>query len=79
MLIRLATALNGLDQRLVYAFTIFVSAAGLLLLWRLWRFTALPAMRPDEPKELPYWVPCTSFLEQDPLPQYILLNDSNHI
>ena len=29
-----------------------------LLLWRIWAFTVLPALQPDEPKELPYWVPC---------------------
>ncbi|KAM0247338.1 hypothetical protein ACHAQJ_009895 [Trichoderma viride] len=25
--------------------------------WRLWRFTVLPLMYPDDPKELPYWIP----------------------
>lgn len=60
MLLPVATALNGLDQRILYTFTVIVSVAGLLLLWRLWRFTILPAMRPDEPKELPYWIPCMS-------------------
>lgn len=29
----------------------------ILLLWRLWTFTALPALYPDDPKEFPYWVP----------------------
>lgn len=38
---------------LVYAGVVLVS----LVLWRLWRFTILPATRPNEPKELPYWVP----------------------
>lgn len=28
------------------------------MLWRLWRFTIRPHLRPDEPKELPYWIPC---------------------
>lgn len=28
------------------------------LLWRLWSFTVLPYFRPDEPKNLPYWIPC---------------------
>lgn len=27
------------------------------LLWRLWRFTILPMLYPDDPKELPYWIP----------------------
>ena len=29
----------------------------LLLAWRLWRFTISPALRRDEPEELPYWIP----------------------
>lgn len=28
-----------------------------LVLWRLWRFTITPALYPDDPKELPYWIP----------------------
>ena len=31
----------------------------LLLTWRLYRFTVLPALwASDEPRELPYWIPC---------------------
>lgn len=26
-------------------------------LWRLWKFTILPRVYPDDPKELPYWIP----------------------
>ena len=29
-----------------------------LIVWRIWRFTILPLFRPNEPKELPYWIPC---------------------
>lgn len=29
-----------------------------LLVWRLWRFTVRPYLRPHDPKELPYWIPC---------------------
>ena len=29
----------------------------LLLLWRVWRFTLMPYWWPDEPKEIPYWIP----------------------
>jgi hypothetical protein len=28
-----------------------------LLLWRVWTFTLLPLLRPDDPKEVPYWIP----------------------
>lgn len=27
------------------------------LSWRIWRFTIRPSFRPNEPKELPYWIP----------------------
>lgn len=30
------------------------------LLWRIWTFTILPALRPHEPKEVPYLMPCES-------------------
>jgi hypothetical protein len=35
------------------------TALSVLLSWRLWRFTIRPRLHPDEPKELPYWIPCT--------------------
>lgn len=28
------------------------------LLWRLWTFTVLPYFHPEEPKNLPHWIPC---------------------
>lgn len=36
---------------------ILFSSLAILLLWRLWAFTVLPALYPDDPKELPYWMP----------------------
>ena len=30
----------------------------LFICWRLWRFTIRPLFYPQEPKELPYWIPC---------------------
>ncbi|KAL8977952.1 MAG: hypothetical protein Q9205_006351 [Flavoplaca limonia] len=30
---------------------------GFLLSWRIWRFTITPWLYPNDPKELPYWVP----------------------
>lgn len=77
MLLSIVTALKGLDQRLLYTLTVSVLAAGLLLFWRLCRFTLLPMMRPDEPKELPYWLPCRCSSEQDFLSRHIYLNLSN--
>ena len=47
-------ALNEFDQRLSTSLMIFTGATTLLLLWRLWRFTIEPMMKPTEPKELPY-------------------------
>ncbi|KAF2867711.1 cytochrome P450 [Massariosphaeria phaeospora] len=35
-----------------------VTALSCALAWRLWRFTVQPRLlHPDEPKELPYWIP----------------------
>ena len=28
------------------------------LLWRSWTFTLQPILRPKDPQELPYWIPC---------------------
>ncbi len=36
-----------------------------LVIWRLWRFTITPALYPDDPKELPYWIP--SEYNEEPL------------
>ncbi|KAL8851305.1 MAG: hypothetical protein Q9221_003750 [Calogaya cf. arnoldii] len=35
---------------------------GLLLSWRLWRFTITPWLYPNDPKELPYWIPILGHL-----------------
>jgi len=37
--------------------TVVLLAAGLLI-WRFLKFTVIPALYPDDPKELPYWIPC---------------------
>ncbi|KAI0381915.1 putative cytochrome p450 [Hypomontagnella monticulosa] len=39
---------------LLHGLTALVTA---LLVWRLWRFTISPKIHPDDPKELPYWIP----------------------
>ena len=28
------------------------------LSWYIWNFTIVPLLKPDEPRYLPYWVPC---------------------
>ena len=38
-----------------------------LLLWRLWAFTVVPALYPDDPKEFPYWMPGMSNPNQSKL------------
>lgn len=42
----------------LYAFSIFLSVAIAWLTWGVWTFTIHPALHPDEPKQLPYWIPC---------------------
>ncbi|KAI5866714.1 putative cytochrome p450 [Durotheca rogersii] len=34
-----------------------VCLLSLLFVWRAWRFTVLPFLHPDQPKEFPYWIP----------------------
>ncbi|KAL8726311.1 MAG: hypothetical protein Q9166_006789 [cf. Caloplaca sp. 2 TL-2023] len=38
---------------------VFVVATALstLAIWRLWRFTVSPWLHPEDPRELPYWIP----------------------
>ncbi|CAI6285269.1 unnamed protein product [Periconia digitata] len=43
--------LHSLAIRLVF------TALSLLLSWRFWRFSIRPRLNPDEPKELPSWIP----------------------
>lgn len=61
------SAFDSLSARTVDSWilkTLFIAgvailAIGVLLLsWRLWTFTILPTLRPDEPREIPYWIPC---------------------
>ena len=40
------------------AFSLSLSAFVLLLSWRVWKFSIVPALYPNDPKEFPYWVPC---------------------
>lgn len=47
-----------MNEKSLYFFWALCIVSACLLLWRLWVFTVLPVLRPDEPKELPYWIPC---------------------
>jgi hypothetical protein len=38
-------------------FTIPTAALIVILVWRLIKFTIVPAFRPNEPKQYPYWIP----------------------
>ena len=40
----------------------FIVLSLLLVLWRLVKFTILPALRPDDPKIYPYWIPVLGHL-----------------
>ncbi|KAL1987425.1 hypothetical protein VTN96DRAFT_3807 [Rasamsonia emersonii] len=44
----------GPVRSVVFLVSILLLAAWLS--WRIWRFTIQPMLRPDEPKELPYWI-----------------------
>lgn len=49
---------DGLLSGLLSPWRVYLVPILALLVWRLWRFTVIPWLRPDEPKELPYWIPC---------------------
>ncbi|KAL8784501.1 MAG: hypothetical protein Q9213_003938 [Squamulea squamosa] len=41
-----------------------ITALGLALqAWRFWVFQIKPAIRPEDPKELPYWIPCKEYFK----------------
>jgi hypothetical protein len=53
------TILSFLDSentitKVIYAF--FLTSTATLAIWRLWKFTVIPYLYPNEPKELPYWI-----------------------
>lgn len=42
------------------SYAVFDIAAVLFLslwIWRIWRFTISPSLNPEQPRELPYWIP----------------------
>lgn len=47
--------LQGLDTRQQVTFIVLPL---LYMTWRLWMFTVKPWLWPDDPKDLPYWIPC---------------------
>jgi hypothetical protein len=50
-------ALLSPDGRLHPTGIVVIAILGLLLIWRIVRFTVYPALHPSEPKEYPYWLP----------------------
>lgn len=48
--------LLGFGKTHIYLVIGFILAL-CLVAWRVWRFTVIPLMAPDDPKELPYWIP----------------------
>ncbi|KAK9423449.1 putative Cytochrome P450 [Seiridium unicorne] len=53
----LQTALESTTRRVIFNAFLWLASGLALLVWRLWRFTITPRMKPSEPKELPYWIP----------------------
>jgi hypothetical protein len=50
--------LGFLSRPLVICLFVFL----LLLVWRIWTFTIRPYFHPEDPRELPYWIPSKSSL-----------------
>lgn len=49
-------AINEADFPSLFFIVVLVPVT-LLLSWRIWTFTILPALYPQEPKMIPYWIP----------------------
>lgn len=47
-----------LDQAAFHAPFILLLLIIATSVWRLWTFTLFPWLNPNEPKEMPYWIPC---------------------
>lgn len=58
MLAPSAKAIRQLGGLVLLTLRYLILACCPLLLWRFWKFTVLPILEPDEPKRLPYWIPC---------------------
>lgn len=50
----------------------------LFFAWRVWRFTIEPMMKPGEPRELPYWIPCERFGRKENL-SFCPIYFTNHL
>lgn len=46
--------LGTFSSAFAYAFALITL---FLVTFRIWKFTIRPLLHPDEPKELPYWIP----------------------
>ena len=63
MLVELFSSFLGYFHVLIYLVTksvlirLFAFAFAPLAFWRLWAFTIRPALYPNAPKPLPYWIP----------------------
>ena len=54
-LLLLINPMDGSLRSTIYA--VAALSLPLLFLWRLWRFSLVTILWPQEPKEIPYWVP----------------------
>jgi hypothetical protein len=52
----LPVALEALAKDRFYLVVLGIADSSLAV-WRIGRFTVLPIFYPDDPKELPYWIP----------------------
>lgn len=55
-----ACSVKAVRPEMAYMFgwpLILLGLATTYTIWWLWRFTVVPALRPHEPREIPYWIP----------------------
>ncbi|KJZ69547.1 hypothetical protein HIM_11060 [Hirsutella minnesotensis 3608] len=62
-----------LPQIIRYHVSLVALCVGALATWRVYRFRIIPALYPDDPKELPYWIPAKPDVGRQ------LTRDSGHL
>lgn len=77
MLAPMLSVLSTLNGPLVHALQLTLLFAGSLLLWWIWKFTLVPILKPNEPKELPHWIPCKQHAAEHPVAQSLLTVSSS--
>ena len=64
LLLGFASRVDNFSEGQISLAAVAIASATVLVSWRLWAFTIVPALYPHEPKEVPYWIPCKLFIDE---------------